>query len=238
MLGVALELRRPAHVVFGQQRAWPKPPCGIAVAKNSGRPGMTSSGWRTYGTMLLFGLPRAGADAGQRERRAHQLQELAAAGRIGELGGLRRELALRRTRGTPACRPVLRGCASTCGLRGRPVASGCRRGSSCLRRDRSEHGRHAPLAVAHRAAGHVLDAGHVVFLLQPAVPSSSWFAPVGLVGHVEDLVARPEDTSPARDGSRGTTPSGATAPGTSAASCRRGRGRSRSRRPVSRGFGG
>ena len=43
---------------------------------------------------VFFGLAGAGADAGERERRAHQLQELAAAGRVGELRGLRRELPL------------------------------------------------------------------------------------------------------------------------------------------------
>ena len=43
---------------------------------------------------LLFRLARAGAHAGERERRAHQLQELPAAGRVGELRGLCRELAV------------------------------------------------------------------------------------------------------------------------------------------------
>ena len=67
---------------FSASSGMPTPPCGMAVAKNSGRPGMISSGCRTYGHELLVGLPRAGADAGQGQRGAHQLQE-AGGGRPG-----------------------------------------------------------------------------------------------------------------------------------------------------------
>ena len=70
------------------------PPSVIAVAKNSGLPGISSSGWRTYGTISSLRLHRAGGDAGQRHRRAHQLQEAAAADRVEPLRRVARELAV------------------------------------------------------------------------------------------------------------------------------------------------
>ena len=44
--------------------------------------------------MLFVRLARAGADAGQRQRRAHQLQEAAAADRVEPLRGVLRKLAV------------------------------------------------------------------------------------------------------------------------------------------------
>ena len=81
MIGIAFNLRRTAFMALDQQ-ARATPPSVIAVAKNSGLPGISSSGWRTYGTINSVGLHRARGHAGQRHRRAHQLQEVAAADRI------------------------------------------------------------------------------------------------------------------------------------------------------------
>ena len=44
--------------------------------------------------MVFVRLAGAGADAGQRQRRAHQLQEAAAADRVEPLRGVLRELAM------------------------------------------------------------------------------------------------------------------------------------------------
>ena len=93
VLGIALELRRPSHVVFGQQRH------AVTAVRHGGGEEQGPAGDDLLGLTdvrndLLVRLPGAGADAGEGERRAHQLQELPPAGRVGELGGLRRELPL------------------------------------------------------------------------------------------------------------------------------------------------
>ena len=93
MLGIALELRRPAHVVLGEQRL------GKASLHHRGRveerPARNDLlGLPDVRNDLFFRLPRAGADAGEGERRPHQLEELPPARRVVELRSLRRELTI------------------------------------------------------------------------------------------------------------------------------------------------
>ena len=68
------------------------PANGIAVAKNSGRPGTRFSGWRTYGMIFSAGCLVHALTPGERQRRAHELQELPAALRVVPLGRLLGEL--------------------------------------------------------------------------------------------------------------------------------------------------
>ena len=170
VLGIALELRRPAHVVFGQERH------AEAALRHRGRVEQRPARDDLFRLPdvrddLLVRLPGAGADAGERERGAHQLQELPAAGRIVELRGLRRELPLdvlaelRRVGQLFEAAPV--GAAFEAGQSRADVGEVHRvsqqlRGSLCPRCGLSPRS-----PVADRAARHVLDAGHVVFLLQP-----------------------------------------------------------------------
>ncbi len=75
-------------------RPVPTPSNGMAVAKNSGTPGTMYSGALTYGKIVSVGCLRAGADAGQRQRGAHQLEEGAPAHRIEQLRRLIGKLLL------------------------------------------------------------------------------------------------------------------------------------------------
>ena len=93
MIGVAFDLRRPAHVAFDQHGP------GNPRDRNGAREEEGPSGDEIFGLTdvrddLLGGLPRAGADPRERERRAHQLEEVSAAFRIVPLGRLRRKLAV------------------------------------------------------------------------------------------------------------------------------------------------
>ena len=153
------------------------------------------------GDDLFRRLLRAGADAGERERRAHQLQELAAALRIVPLATPARGTPGAGTRGTAACRPARRGCASTGAPRRRPDGIEC--GSmSQLSASSSSFQSPVPrsgwqlaagswsLPVARRAARQLFDARDLVFLHQALAEAGV----VGraLPGHVEDLIARPD----------------------------------------------
>ncbi len=91
MLGVALNLRRSPHVILDEHGA------ADARERHRGReeerpPRHELLGLPDVRHDPLFRLLGAGADAGERERRAHQLQELPARDGIGELGGLLGEL--------------------------------------------------------------------------------------------------------------------------------------------------
>ena len=133
----------------------PAPFIGIAVAKNSGLPGTIFLGLAHVRDDLLVRLPGAGADAGQRQRGAHQLQEAAAADRIEPLRGVLRELAMEEFLEFGGLGQRLRGCASS---RGRACPPGGRAAPSMsLRSFMSDS------PVARRAAGARLDA---VFLHQ------------------------------------------------------------------------
>ena len=74
----------------------PAPFIGIAVAKNSGLPGLIFFRLPDVRNDLLVRLARAGADARQRERRAHQLQEAAASNGIEPFGRVLRKLAVKK----------------------------------------------------------------------------------------------------------------------------------------------
>src|SRR5262245_8265868 len=92
MLGIALDLGRSAPVALDEQAGtdaaeWP---CGSKVQR---LPGHDLLGLPDVGENFLGWLAGAGAESGERERRAHQLQELAAPERI-EHRCLARELAL------------------------------------------------------------------------------------------------------------------------------------------------
>jgi len=93
MLGVAFELRRAPEVILGEKRhSQPADGHGGGVEQGPSRNDLLRL--PDVGDELLVRLARAGADARQRERRAHQLQELTSTGRVVELGSLRRKLAL------------------------------------------------------------------------------------------------------------------------------------------------
>ena len=117
MVGVALDLRRPALVALDERRRVAKPPSGIAVAKKSGLPGTMLLRLPHVGDDLLLGLLACRrVSAGERERRAHQLQELAPAGRRPR--ERRRPAAGTRGAGTPGTRRsrrARRGSASSAG---------------------------------------------------------------------------------------------------------------------------
>src|SRR5690606_35565933 len=87
VFGVTLELGRPPHVVLGQQRH-------ADAALRHGRREVEGParhevfGLPHVGDEQFLGLARTGADAGQGERGAHQLEEISPARRVGELGGL------------------------------------------------------------------------------------------------------------------------------------------------------
>ena len=90
---VAFDLGRPSFVALDQQP-------GDDAAKRHGRrveqrPARNDFlGLPHVGDDLLGGLPRAGGDAGERHRRAHQLEEGAPRDRIGDRFDLRRELVV------------------------------------------------------------------------------------------------------------------------------------------------
>ncbi len=93
MIGVALDLRRPAFVALDEQ------PRGHAAERRRGREEQRLAGHDLFGLPHvrhdeLVGLHGAGGDAGQCERRAHQLQEAAAAHRIVPFRRVGRELAV------------------------------------------------------------------------------------------------------------------------------------------------
>ena len=130
MIGVAFDLRRPAFVALDEE-------ADAGAGKRHRRrveerlAGHQLFGLPHVGNDLLVRLPRAGADAGQRQRRAHQLQEAAAADRIEPLRGVLRELAMQEFLELGRLGDALRGCASTRGrgcLRVWRGAPGCRIG--------------------------------------------------------------------------------------------------------------
>ena len=93
MIGVALDLGRPALVALDQQ------PGGDAAERHRGGEEQRLArddvlGLPHVGDDQLVGLAGAAGDAGQRQRRAHQLQEAAAADRVVPLRGVGRELAV------------------------------------------------------------------------------------------------------------------------------------------------
>ena len=83
----------------------------MAVAKNSGRPGNQLFRLPHVGHDVLGGLARAGGQAGQRQRRAHQLQKIAAALDavfiLAPADGLARELALQQLLELGRCRQIV-----------------------------------------------------------------------------------------------------------------------------------
>ena len=93
MLRVAFDLRRTAFVALDEQ------PCAGAGKRHRGRVEERLARNEFLGLahvrhQLLGRLARARADAGKRQRRAHQLQEAAAAHRVEPLGRVLRELAV------------------------------------------------------------------------------------------------------------------------------------------------
>ena len=80
----------------GSRRAarWRRRRAASPSRRRAACPGSSSSGWRTYGTIFSGRLPRAGRDAGERQRRAHQLQERPARDRIGDRFDLRRKFVV------------------------------------------------------------------------------------------------------------------------------------------------
>ena len=93
MIGIAFDLRRPAFVAFDQQAR------ADAAVRHRGREKQRLAGNFFFGLAdvrddQFLRLHRARGDAGQRHRRAHQLQEVAAADRIEPLRGVARELAM------------------------------------------------------------------------------------------------------------------------------------------------
>src|SRR4029077_19275099 len=92
VIGVALDLGWPPHVAFDQNRL------RVAAKRNRAREEERATRNDVLGLFDVrndfFGrLLRAGRDARERERRGHELQELAAALRVVPLGGLFRKLA-------------------------------------------------------------------------------------------------------------------------------------------------
>ena len=93
MIGVAFDLGRPALVALDEQ------PGRDAAERHRGGEEQRLAGDDLFGLPdvgndQLVRLARAGRGAGQRHRRAHQLQEAAAADRVEPLGRLARELAV------------------------------------------------------------------------------------------------------------------------------------------------
>ena len=87
MFGIPFNLGRVPHVAFDQDRL-----CEAAERDRAGEKQRTAGnhvlGLPNVGDDFLGGLLRAGADAGKRERRGHQLQELPAPLGIVPLRGL------------------------------------------------------------------------------------------------------------------------------------------------------
>ena len=183
MFRIALELRRPAHVIFRQQRH--------ADAALRHRRGIEQRPARNDFFRLpdvrdefFFGLPSAGADAGERQRGAHQLQELSTAGRVVELRGLRRELTLHVLVELLGISQLFEAAPIRAAFEASQSGCGYLRGSSCSHAGVGGVFRlskpacpESSSSVADRATRHVLDASHVVFLLQRQSP-----APVGSHG--------------------------------------------------------
>ncbi len=93
VLRIAFDFGRMPHVALDQHR--PR----VSALYDRTRKEQRTSRHDVFGLLhvrddLLRGLPRTGADAGERQRRAHQLQELAAPLRVVPLGRLVRELAM------------------------------------------------------------------------------------------------------------------------------------------------
>ena len=111
MQRVAFDLRRPALVAFDEQ------PGRDAAERHRGREEERPAGDDLLGLPDvrddLFGrLARARGDAGERERRAHQLQERSPRDRIGDRFDLRGELVVAAARETRDRRRARRACAS------------------------------------------------------------------------------------------------------------------------------
>ncbi len=94
MIGVALDLRRPAHVTLDQHAG------RIAIHRHRRCEKQGTTGDRVFrlthvGHDAFIRLPGARADARQRERCSHQSEELSPTNRIGPLRGLRRKFAVK-----------------------------------------------------------------------------------------------------------------------------------------------
>ena len=183
MIGIAFDLGRAALVALDQQAG------GDAAERHGGGEEQRLAGHDVLRLPhvrhdQLVGLARAAGDPGQRQRRAHQLQEAATADRVVPLRGVRRELAVEEVLELGRFGDALRGCASTAGRR-RPAA---------WRGWQSRSSVSAlivliplpALAVAHRAVGQALD---VVFGHQ--LRAQLLLGHGGLVAHREHLGARP-----------------------------------------------
>ncbi len=222
MVGVAFDLGGTALVALDEDA-----PGEAVVGHRRGveeRPTQDQAfGLLHVGQDLLGRLLGAGGEARERQRRAHEGQELAPALGVFEDRGLLGKLPVQELEEARGSRPAPRGSSSS-GGRGRPP------GGAARRRARRRRWEPRPRSsVARRAGGAGLD---LVFLHQPAARARA-----GRPG-ARRRCCRPRTgaarTSPAGGGSRGTTPSGATSPARRAASCPRGRGRWRSPRPCSR----
>ena len=93
VIGVSLDLGGPTLVALDQKTR------GDAAERHGGGEEHRLAGHQLLGLPHvghdeLVGLTRAGRDAGQRQRRAHQLEESAPAHRVGPLRGVGRELAV------------------------------------------------------------------------------------------------------------------------------------------------
>ena len=154
MLGIALDLGRPALVALDQQAGARRRRAASPSRRTAACPGSSSSGCAHVGHDLLGRLPRAAGDAGQRQRRAHQLQE-----RRGASTGSVHSRRLRRgtrgaaTPGTPASGQLLEAAPELLPPAARRARIG--RAGSFMRS-----------SVARRATGE-LSSCDLVFLHQP-----------------------------------------------------------------------
>src|SRR6185503_8522689 len=189
VVGIALDLRRPAHVVFSQNRV-AEPALGHGGREKQGTARNDVLGLADVRDDVLFGLAGAGTHTGQRKGSAHQAQKVAATRWILEFRGLRREFALnvlpelRRVSQFFEAAPVF---AALEARKARSDIGEVHRGASF------SFGCWGGLAVAHRAADHVFEPGDVVFLLQPQAQFLLGGPGRDLVIHVENLIPRPDE---------------------------------------------
>ena len=181
MLRVALDLGRTPHVAFDQHRL-ATPENGIALAKNSGRPGTRSSGCRTYGTIASGGCcvhaptPASASDALISFRNSRR-----------PFGSFHSEACSGNSRWRYSRKPGVSASSS----RLRQIQSAARARPDAIRMaEASDQNKAVSYLMARRAAGQLTDARDVVFLHQPLAETGIVGRP--LPGHVEDLVARPD----------------------------------------------
>ena len=107
MVGVPLDFRRPPFVALHEDAAGVAVVREVAVAKWSGRPGTMLLRLTDVGDDLLRRLLRAGGEPGQGQRGPHEGEELPAALRVLEGGGLLGELPVEELQEAGAVRELL-----------------------------------------------------------------------------------------------------------------------------------